>query len=102
MFLSNSTADGQNALFWISIDVIGSLLVITLKNFNSIRAISEQFVIGIVYFCIAHLVNALFGIKPVCSFCTKKIYIPSQTIYCGGCQLEFMIHKKDNSIQSIL
>jgi hypothetical protein len=71
-----------------------------MKNFNSIRAISEQFVIGIVYFCIAHLVNALFGIKPVCSFCTKKIYIPSQTIYCGGCQLEFMIHKKDNAMTS--
>jgi predicted amidophosphoribosyltransferase len=71
-----------------------------MKNFNSIRAISEQFVIGIVYFCIAHLVNALFGIEPVCSFCTKKIhlYSHSQTIYCGGCQLEFMIHKKDNAM----
>jgi len=49
-----------------------------MKNFDSIRAISELFVIGIVYFCIAHLINnALFGIKPVCSFCPKKfIYIP--------------------------
>jgi len=30
----NFTADGQNALFWISIGVIGSLFVITLTVFS--------------------------------------------------------------------
>ena len=46
-----------------------------MKNFNSIIAIFELFVIGIVYFCIVHLANALFGIKPVCSFCPQKKFI---------------------------
>jgi len=44
---------------------------------------------------IAHLVHALFGIKPVC-FGGKKYhsYSHNQAMSCGVCQLGFPIHGK--------